>query len=89
MDVNSIVQIINSVGFPIVACCGLFYFINKTMAENTSATKELADGMQEINRTLSNLDGTLNELKEMIESNGNKIEENTVKTDEIKELVSE
>lgn len=89
MNVDSIVQIINSVGFPIVACCGLFYFINKTMAENTSATKELADGMQEINRTLSNLDGTLNDLKEMIESNGNKIEENTAKTDEIKELVSE
>ena len=89
MDVNSIVQIINSVGFPIVACCGLFYFINKTMAENTSATKELADGMQEINRTLSNLDGTLNDLKEMIETNREKIEENTAKTDKIKELVSE
>ena len=89
MDVDSIVQIINSVGFPIVACCGLFYFINKTMAENTSATKELADGMQEINRTLSNLDGTLNDLKEMIETNRDKIEENTAKTDEIKELVSE
>lgn len=89
MDVDSIVQIINSVGFPIVACCGLFYFINKTMAENTSATKELADGMQEINRTLSNLDGTLNELKDMIETNRDKIEDNTAKTEEIKELVSE
>lgn len=89
MDVDSIVQIVNSVGFPIVACCGLFYFINKTMAENTSATKELADGMQEINRTLSNLDGTLNNLKEMIETNRDKIDENTAKTDEIKELVSD
>lgn len=89
MDVDSIVQIINSVGFPIVACCALFYFINKTMAENTSATKELADGMSEINRTLSNLDGTLNDLKKMIEMNRDKIEENTAKTDEIKELVSE
>lgn len=89
MDVDSIVQIINSVGFPIVACCALFYFINKTMAENTTATKELADGMQEINRTLSNLDETLNDLKEMIETNRDKIEENTAKTDEIKELVSE
>lgn len=89
MDVDSIVQIINSVGFPIVACCALFYFINKTMAENTNATKELANGMSEINRTLSNLDGTLNDLKEMIETNRDKIEENTAKTDEIKELVSE
>lgn len=89
MDVNSIVQIINSVGFPIVACCALFYFINKTMAENTSATKELANGMQEINRTLSNLDSTINELKEMIETNRDKIEDNTAKTEEIKELVSE
>jgi len=88
MDVDSIVQIINSVGFPIVACCALFYFINKTMAENTSATKKLADGMLEINRTLSNLDGTLNDLKEMIETNRDKIEENTAKTDEIKGLVS-
>ena len=89
MDVDSIVQIINSVGFPIVACCALFYFINKTMAENTIATKGLADGMSEINRTLSNLDGTLNDLKEMIKTNREKIEENTAKTDEIKELVSE
>lgn len=35
MDYNSLVQAIGSVGFPIVACVGLFWMVNTTMKEFT------------------------------------------------------
>lgn len=48
MDYNTIVTLIGSLGFPIVACIGLFWMINTTMkdfketvAENTKAMAEL------------------------------------------------
>ena len=48
MDYNSIVALVGSLGFPIVACIGLFWMINTTMkdfketvAENTKAMAEL------------------------------------------------
>lgn len=41
MDYNAIVQAIGSVGFPIVACCGLFWMINTSMKELTGAINNL------------------------------------------------
>lgn len=41
MDYNSIVQAIGSVGFPIVACIGLFWMVNTTMKELTTAINGL------------------------------------------------
>lgn len=48
MDVNSIVTVIGSVGFPIVACCGMAWFIattfsdfNDLMTKNNVLTEEL------------------------------------------------
>lgn len=48
MDVNSIVSVIGSVGFPIVACCGMAWFIvttfsdfNDLMTKNNVLTEEL------------------------------------------------
>jgi len=41
LDYNSIVQAIGSVGFPIVACVGLFWMVNTTMKELTSAINGL------------------------------------------------
>ena len=31
MDVNTVVTLIGSVGFPIVACCGMAWFVNNTV----------------------------------------------------------
>lgn len=49
MDVNAIVSLVGSLGFPIVCCGALFWMINSTMKdlkssieENTKATIELA-----------------------------------------------
>lgn len=36
MDVSAWVSAIGSVGFPIVACCGLFYLYNETITKITN-----------------------------------------------------
>ncbi len=36
MDMNSVVAAIGSVGFPIIACCGLFYLYNETITKITN-----------------------------------------------------
>ena len=41
MDGAAIVSAIGSVGFPIVACCALFWMINTTMKELTSSIEVL------------------------------------------------
>lgn len=41
MQFNDIVTAISTVGFPIVACGALFYMINTTMKELTSAIGKL------------------------------------------------
>lgn len=48
MDIGSIVSIVGSVGFPIVACCGMAWFIattfsnfNDLMTRNNVLTEEL------------------------------------------------
>lgn len=53
MDANAIVAAISTVGFPVVACCGLFWFANKlvdkitsVIAENTVAINTLIAKME-------------------------------------------
>lgn len=48
MDMNSIIALVGSVGFPIVACCGMAWFIattfrdfNNLMTRNNILTEEL------------------------------------------------
>lgn len=53
MDANTIVSIIGSVGFPIAACCGLFYLYDKTIKDLTI--------------TLTKIDATLDGIKSMLE----------------------
>lgn len=45
MDYNAIVQAIGSVGFPIVACCGLFWMVNTTMKEFTTTIGNLNESI--------------------------------------------
>lgn len=41
MDVNAIITAIGSVGFPIVACVGLFYLYNETITKITNTLELL------------------------------------------------
>lgn len=45
MDYNSLVQAIGSVGFPIVACVGLFWMVNTTMKEFTATVDRLNESI--------------------------------------------
>lgn len=54
MDANAIIAAIGSVGFPIVACCALFYLYDKTITKLTT--------------TLEKVDKTLDKMFERLES---------------------
>lgn len=48
MDYNTLVQLIGSLGFPIAACCALFWMINSTMKENTESNREVRTALTEL-----------------------------------------
>lgn len=58
MDVNDIVALIGSLGFPIVACVGMFYLYNRTLKDFTSTLNGIASEIKELRE----------ELKEMIKN---------------------
>jgi hypothetical protein len=58
MDVNDIVTLIGSLGFPIVACVGMFYLYNRTLKDFTSTLNDVASEIKELRE----------ELKEMIKN---------------------
>lgn len=58
MDANTIIQAIGSVGFPIVACCALFYLYDKTITKLTAT-------LEKMDKTLDKLyDNSVNHDKE-------------------------
>lgn len=61
MDVQAIMTAISTVGFPIVACCGLFWFANKLVDKITSVISENT-------KVISENTATINELKTSLES---------------------
>lgn len=58
MDVNDIVALIGSLGFPIVACVGMFYLYNRTLKDFTGTLNDIANEIK----------GLREELKEMIKN---------------------
>lgn len=48
MDYNAIGQLIGTLGFPIVACCALFWMLNTTLKENTESNKEMRAALIEL-----------------------------------------
>lgn len=58
MDVNDIITLIGSLGFPIVACVGMFYLYNRTLKDFTSTLNDIANEIKELRE----------ELKEMIKN---------------------
>ena len=60
MDIQVIGQLIASLGFPIVACCGLFWFINKQDTRHN-------DEMSELRKSIENNTTVLTSLKDLIQ----------------------
>lgn len=55
MNVNDIVALIGSLGFPIVACVGMFYLYNRTLKDFTSTLDDIANEIKELREELKEL----------------------------------
>lgn len=55
MNIQDIVNAIGSVGFPIVACCGLFYLYDRTIKEIINALDNVKETLHTVNDTLEDL----------------------------------
>lgn len=55
MDVNGIVTLIGSLGFPIVACVGMFYLYNSTLKDFTNTLDGIASEIKELREELKGL----------------------------------
>ena len=55
MDVNDIVALIGSLGFPIVACVGMFYLYNRALKDFTSTLNDIAIEIKELREELKEL----------------------------------
>lgn len=60
MEVQEFVNAIGSVGFPIVACCGLFYLYDKTI-------KDIVNALDNVNQTLTQVNSTLDKITRRLE----------------------
>ena len=61
MDYNTIVTLDGSLGFPIVACIGLFWMINTTMKEFKESVSENTKAMTELVTTVKAIYGRSDE----------------------------
>lgn len=48
MEANEIMQAISTVGFPIVACCVLFYLYDKTLREVVATLQDVSNTLKEV-----------------------------------------
>lgn len=55
MDVNDIGTLIGSLGFPIVACVGMFYLYNRTLKDFTSTLNDIASEIKELREEIKEL----------------------------------
>ena len=55
MDVNDIVTLIGSLGFPIVACVGMFYLYNRTLKDFTSTLGDIVTQIKELREDIREL----------------------------------
>lgn len=55
MNVNDIVTLIGSLGFPIVACVGMFYLYNRTLKDFTRTLDDIASEIKELREELKEL----------------------------------
>ena len=60
MDVQELLNAIGSVGFPIVASCGLFYLYDKTI-------KDIVNALDNVNQTLTQVNSTLDKITKKLE----------------------
>lgn len=58
MDANTIISIIGSLGFPIVACVGMFYLYDRTLKEFTTTLNDIVTQIKELREGINELIGS-------------------------------
>ena len=53
-DLQFVLQAIGSVGFPIVACCGMFYLYNNVMSKITTTLEKLDNTLEKVFTAVTN-----------------------------------
>lgn len=61
MEPQDIINAISSIGFPIVACCGLFYLYDKTI-------KDIINALDNVNQTLNTVNNTLDKITSKLDN---------------------
>ena len=56
MDPSDIVQAISTVGFPIAACCVLFYLYDKTLRDVVATLQDVSNTLRDVSETLKRKD---------------------------------
>ena len=57
MDYNEIAQLIGTLGFPIIACCALFWMLNTTLKENTESNRNITTAIVELTTYMKRKEG--------------------------------
>lgn len=55
MDIQAFTNLISTIGFPIAACCAIFYMMNKEREDHKNEVDSLKGVISNINETLSAL----------------------------------
>lgn len=63
MDYQDLINSIGSVGFPIVACVGLFYLYNTTIKEIVNALASVTLVLNDVKSTLTKIDDKLDNIE--------------------------
>jgi hypothetical protein len=56
MEPSDIMQAISTVGFPIAACCVLFYLYDKTLRDVVATLQDVSNTLREVSETLKRKD---------------------------------
>lgn len=62
MQPDAMINAIGAVGFPIVACVGLFYLYDKTIKEIINALNNVTNTLSVVNKTLDSINERLENL---------------------------
>lgn len=52
MDVNAIASVVSAIGFPIVCCFGMAYYINTTLKEFTKVMNEHTVALEKLSTVI-------------------------------------
>lgn len=52
---EQVIQIVSSLGFPIAACCVMFWYMNKEREDHKQESAEMTSAINKLNTTLEKL----------------------------------